>query len=395
MPSYIHVFFFKASLIAGGFSLRALCLLYSMSSSSSEDMCVEADGNRINRDSLYSDLSASLLGIERQILLCANGAFKGEPLIIVLVRPVFAYMCAGQVGAGGPRLLEVTTKWWPVKIQTPPPSCSGQPGNFDEFRPKTWAEWYELIGVAQGVLGHGQARVLVEDKSGNACGVETVRSVARKAICCDVVRAFIYSIVRRGCWSLSQNNGASVEMQKVMDSGRRQGMVQFLAELFVAYHTIFTQLLTDHFQKFPLNGATSVEDLLQNCLCSVSSPPSVRASKRPRDTLGEMLSLYGDVQELLSMSEVSADSTSDQVPISRYCSKVGMKLHYEVTRFMNKATKPSVAKRLRGYERGPEIVSTLQRFVEEGKADGFNQEGPTALSILVGQAGTKQASQQQ
>lgn len=355
-------------------------------------MCVEADGNHINWDLLYGNISASLLGIERQILLCANGALKGEPLINVLVRPVFAYMRAGQVGAVGPRLLEVTTKWWPVKIQTPPPSCSGQPGNFDEFRSKTWAEWYEQIGVAQGALGHGQALVTVRDNSGNACGVERVRSVARKAICCDVMRAFIYSMVRRGCWSLSQNNGASVEMQKVMDSGRRQGMVQFLAELFVAYHGIFTKLLTDHFQKFPLYSATSVDDLLQNCLCSASSPPSVRASKRPRDTLGEMLSLYGDVKELLSNSEVSDDSNPDQVPISRYCSKVGMKLHFEVSRFMNKATKPSVAKRLGGYQRGPEIVSTLQRFLEDGKTDGLNHE-PTPLSILVGAASTNQASQ--
>jgi hypothetical protein len=90
-----------------------------------------------------------------------------------------------------------------------------------------------------------------------------------------------------------------------------------------------------------------------------------------------MVSLYADVQELLS--------TSDQVPISRYCSKVGMKLHLDVSRFMDKATKPSVAKRLSGYQRGPEIVSTLQRFLEEGKVDGLNHE-PTALSILARQA---------
>lgn len=388
-----YCIFFKASSIPGDLNCArspAYCTSMSCSSSSSslrDDVSVEADdGNHRNTDSLYSDLSASLLGIDREILVCANGALKGEALIIVLVRVVFAYMRAGEVeerGADRPRLLEVTNKWSPVKIQTPPPSCSGQWGKFDEFRPLTWADWYELIGVAKGALGCGKAVVKVVDKSGNACGVNTVRSVVRKAICYDVLRAFVYSMVRLGWWSLSQNNDASVEMQKVMDSGRRQGMVQFLAELFVANHGMFTKLLSDHFQKFPLNCQTSVDDLLRNCLCSAHSPPSVRAPKRPRDTLGEMLSLYADVRELVLIS--------DEVPISRYCSKVGMKLHFEVSRFMDKATKPSVAKRLSGYQRGPEIVSTLQRFLEEGKADGLNYE-PTGLSILARQANMCQTS---
>lgn len=326
----------------------------------------EASNPSVNTDLLYRELSSALLGIRRSRLLCLTGRFKGEPLFAVLVRRVLEHCILTQK-------LELTPQFLPLMHghllsgigDTEPGRCF-------------WPQTYDAVGVAHGAIGCEDSRVKVLDKAGHECGTEAIKLVVRKALCRDVGRAFCCVMVHLKHWSLSKSD-ASVRMQPILSANRRSGMVQYLAELFVEnFSTTVDTLLTPHLAKFRLFPSIENFDLLQNVVCTVPQATSKRPAKRPRGAMDELSNLYLDVQDLLP----------DPQKPERFRFAAVLKLQVHVKRFLEKARKPSVQKRITETPRGGMLLKTLEEF--SAAADPPNTaltnaapDGTSALSTLA------------
>lgn len=330
---------------------------------------------------VYSNVASSLLGINKTLLVCHTGAFKGEPLLAVLVREIFSSLVDQDVQG---QKLEITPNWFAGNIGQPPMSCAGLDNCTATLVRNSWYMWYDRMCVSEGAIGRGVQRVFVLDKSGRPCGIETVRLVARKAICQDVKRAVIYSMVHVNCWSLVVPSGSPVPMQQILDSQRRQGMVQVLADLIVQNFCDFTRLMCAHFLKHPLKtGADAAAQKLfeANCgvQCSVGLPTQTLERKRPRGMLDEMSSLYTLVQDLQDCSSDEADTCSRNTQYLR--------LKLQVLRFLDKAI---TDRRIARLDAGREM-KVLRSFVRDNTDDEGLNSLLASASHLDGPRGRKRA----
>ena len=316
----------------------------------------------IDPESMYPRLSSALLGLDTCLLVCNTGYFQGEPVFAVLLRADFVHLC--ELPNDAPFYdLPVAPNWVSSASGHPPRSCSGRGSSSSILCPNTYNQWYERLVVNVGEIGSGQNVVTVRDKANSPCGVETVRLVVRKALLQDVSRAFRYVMVQLGIWAIDSSNG----MHEFIGSSRWKGMVQILSELLVKNVPTVTNLLTEHFRKFP------VKDLAGNnvdvtvfltagvkkvrCIVVQDAQPSGR--KRPRvslvahDMVEEMVLLYAELKQL----QEQYDDLQEELPSARHEATVAaVRLQLRVKNFIRLVPRKGLAA-LEGQH-----LSALQQF---------------------------------
>jgi hypothetical protein len=273
----------------------------------------------VDTASLYPALCEALLGSDPR-LKCNTGVYEGEPLIAVLVRPVFVRL-AGMVQQK--RMLEITEDWCHDASRQPPVmSCSDFDGSSSLGR-SSWHESYQVVCVRPGFIGSGEAAVQVKDKDGSLCGIDVVRSVVRKALCRDVGRAVICTMVLLKNWTF---DGQPDRMQRIIGASREQGIVQFYAKWLVKNVHAFINVLAGHFKTFPLENDVTLDDLLVDVQCTLVQ---TSGRKRRRDVFDEMASLYSLVETLhanradrASVPSRIADAHRLQKQVDRFLARV-------------------------------------------------------------------------
>jgi hypothetical protein len=282
----------------------------------------------VDTPSLYTGLCEGLLGSGPR-LNCNAGVYEGEPLIAVLVRPIFVLL-SGMVQEK--RMLEITEDWCHDTSRQPPMmSCSGFDGS-SLLSHSSWRESYQRVGVRPGLIGSGEAAVHVKDKDGSLCGIDVVRSVVRKTLCRDVVRAVIFTMVLLKYWTL---DGQPDRMQRIIGASREQGIVQFYAKWLVQNVHAFIDVLAGHFKAFPLENDVTLNDLLVDVQCTLVQ---TSGHKRRRDMFDEMASEMASLYCLVETLQANRDDRAS------WPSRIAdaHKLQKQVDRFLERVDKDGV-----------------------------------------------------
>lgn len=256
-------------------------------------------------------------------LLVQCGRFRGLPVFIPLLRPLFDMLLNMDDASAIP----VHRDWSPVGLARPLPCCDNVEGEPPpvKLQENVHSQWYLRIGLGDTYIGaRGGSLGARLTLPANCRTNDTKRRIVRDYMCTDVPRTFLYLLCRIHACTVETSGADLIELH---DPSRRVGMAHYLSIQFriewqtilkrleAHYNGIGVNLRTNKIQRV-LSAAQPVGSDRENDRSAVFSITVVAPSKAgcaPAEKRRRSATVFGD---LSNVTETVNSSPADLAPLA-------------------------------------------------------------------------------